>query len=92
MDDIGILRSGDPDKKIVGLDVTIYEGLVMDRLNSSNLMRKREAQNSIPSEQMTWAHHLLRSHAHSFDRKFATAHVKQVFKIGTQEINCKDIV
>ena len=30
MDDIGILRAGDPDKKIVGLDVAVYERLVMD--------------------------------------------------------------
>ena len=42
MDDISILCAGNPDKKIVGLDVTIYEGFVMDRLNSSNLMRKQK--------------------------------------------------
>jgi hypothetical protein len=45
MDDISILRTGDPDKKVVGLDIAIYEGLVMDRLNSSNLMCRREDQN-----------------------------------------------
>ncbi len=39
VDDISILRARDPDKKIVGLDVAIYEGFVMDRLNSRNLMR-----------------------------------------------------
>jgi hypothetical protein len=47
MYDISILRAGDPDKEIVGLDVAIYEGLVMDRLNSSNLMYKREPQNKV---------------------------------------------
>lgn len=99
MYDISILRAGDPDEEIVGLDVAIYEGLVMDRLNSSDLMRKREAQNKLrayqaykdrPSEDL--AHHLLRRHTHCFDRKLATAHVKQVLKIGSQEINRKDIV
>lgn len=41
MDDISILRARDPDKKIVGLDVAIYEGLVVDRLNSRNLMGEK---------------------------------------------------
>lgn len=45
MDDIGILRARDPDKEIVGLNVTIYERLVMDRLNSGNLMCKQKTQN-----------------------------------------------
>jgi hypothetical protein len=42
MDDISILGTGNPDKKIVRLDVTIYEGFVMDRLNSRNLMQKQK--------------------------------------------------
>ena len=37
-------------------------------------------------------HHLSRSHTHRFDGKFATAHVKQVFKIGPKEVNREDIV
>ena len=45
VDDISILRAGDPDKKIVGFDIAVYEGLVMDRLNSRNLMRGQETQN-----------------------------------------------
>ena len=45
MDDISIFRARNTDEKIVGLDVTVYEGLVVDRLNSSNLMRGRENQN-----------------------------------------------
>ncbi len=45
MDDISIFRARDPDKEIVGLDVAIYEGLVMDRLNSRDLMGGRETQN-----------------------------------------------
>jgi hypothetical protein len=45
MNDISILRARDPDKKIVGLDVAVYEGLVMNRLNSRNLMRGGETQN-----------------------------------------------
>jgi hypothetical protein len=45
MDDISILRGRDPDKKVVGLDVAIYEGLVMDRLNPSDLIGGRETQN-----------------------------------------------
>ena len=45
MDDISILRARDPDQKIVGLDIAIYEGLVMDRLNSSDLIGGRETQN-----------------------------------------------
>ena len=50
MDDIGILRARDPDKKIVGFDVAVYEGLVMDRLNSRNLMggRKLRKRTGIP--------------------------------------------
>jgi hypothetical protein len=39
MNDVSIFRGRDPDKEIVGLDVAIYEGLVMDRLDSRNLMR-----------------------------------------------------
>ena len=45
MDDISIFRARDPDKEIVGLDVAIYEGLVMDRLNSRDLMDEQETQN-----------------------------------------------
>jgi hypothetical protein len=45
MDDISILRTRNSDEKIVGLDVAVYEGLVMNRLNSSNLMRERKSQN-----------------------------------------------
>jgi len=45
VDDISILRARDPNKKIVGFDIAIYEGLVMDRLNSRNLMRGQETQN-----------------------------------------------
>jgi hypothetical protein len=37
-------------------------------------------------------HHLFRSHAHRFNRKLATAHVKQVFKIGPKEVNSENIV
>ena len=51
MDDISIFRAGDPDEEIVGLDVAIYEGLVMNRLNSGNLMCKREAQNNVRAYQ-----------------------------------------
>ena len=50
MDDISILGAGNPDKKIVGLDVTINEGFVMHRLNSSNLMRK-QSQNKVRAHQ-----------------------------------------
>ena len=45
MDDIGILRARDPDKEIVGLDVAVYERLVMDGLNSGNLICKQKTQN-----------------------------------------------
>jgi hypothetical protein len=45
MNDISILRARDANKKIVGLDITIYEGLVMDRLNPSDLVRGQETQN-----------------------------------------------
>ena len=51
MDDISILGAGNPDKKIVGFDVTINEGLVMDRLNSSNLMHKQKTQNKVRAHQ-----------------------------------------
>jgi hypothetical protein len=45
MNDISILGARDSDEKIVGLDVTIYERLVMNRLNSRNLMHGRKTQN-----------------------------------------------
>lgn len=48
MNDISILRARDTNEKIVGLDVAIYEGLVMDRLNSRNLMQGRETKNNGP--------------------------------------------
>jgi hypothetical protein len=53
MDDISILRTRDPYKKIVGLDVAIYEGLVMDRLNSRNLMGGQEIQNKRTGHERT---------------------------------------
>jgi len=85
MDDISILSARDPDKKIVGLDITIYEGFVMDRLNSRDLMGGRETQNvKGPIVREYWTHHLFRGHAYCFDRKLTTTHVEQVFKIGTQ--------
>ena len=59
--------------------------------SSEQITRIPSVQGStIPSEDL--AHHLLRRHTHCFDRKLATAHVKQVLKIGSQEINRKDIV
>jgi hypothetical protein len=44
MDNIGILRARDSDKEVVGLDVTVYERFVMDRLNPSNLMYEQKTQ------------------------------------------------
>lgn len=44
MDDIGILRARDSDKEVVGLDVAVYERLVMDRLNPRNLMCEQKTQ------------------------------------------------
>jgi hypothetical protein len=44
MDNIGILRARDSDKEVVGLDVTVYERLVMDRLNPRNLMYEQKTQ------------------------------------------------
>jgi hypothetical protein len=46
MDYIGVLRAGNPNKEIVGLNVTVYERLVMDRLNPSNLMGKQKTQDT----------------------------------------------
>jgi hypothetical protein len=37
-------------------------------------------------------YHLLSSHANSFDRKLSTTHVKQIFQIGSQQINNKNIM
>jgi len=44
MDNIGVLRARDSDKEVVGLDVTVYERLVVDRLNPSNLMYEQKTQ------------------------------------------------
>jgi hypothetical protein len=46
MDNVGILRARDSDKEIVGLDVTVYERLVMDRLNPGNLMCEQKTQDT----------------------------------------------
>ena len=46
MDNIGILRARDPDEEIVGLDVTVYERLVMDRLNPGNLTCEQKTQDT----------------------------------------------
>lgn len=35
---------------------------------------------------------MLRRHAYSLDGEFATAHVKEVFKIGSQKIDREDIM
>jgi hypothetical protein len=35
---------------------------------------------------------LLRRHAYSLDGEFTTAHVKEVFKIGSQKIDREDIM
>jgi hypothetical protein len=40
MNDVGILRSRHSYKEVVWLDVTINEGLVMDGLNSGNLIQR----------------------------------------------------
>jgi hypothetical protein len=41
VDGIGILRFGDTDQEVVRLDVTIDEGLVMDRLYPTDLLRHK---------------------------------------------------
>jgi hypothetical protein len=46
MNDVGILRSRHSYKEVVWLDVAINEGLVMDGLNSGNLIQERIAQNT----------------------------------------------
>jgi hypothetical protein len=55
MDDIGILRARDPDKEIVGLNVAVYERLVMDGLNSGNLICKQKTQSQNKRQKSTGA-------------------------------------
>jgi len=38
MDDVGVLGARYPDKEIVRLDIAVDEGLVVDRLDSGDLM------------------------------------------------------
>jgi len=45
MDDVGILRAGDPDKEVVGFDIAVYERLVVDRLNPGNLTLEQKFEN-----------------------------------------------
>jgi hypothetical protein len=60
---------------------------------ASEVLRKgRRYNDRIKLSEGNINHHLLCSHAHSLDGELATAHIKQVFKIGSQEIDCEDVM
>jgi hypothetical protein len=88
VDNIGALRARAADKEVIGLDVPVDEVLLVDGLNSRQLILVsiRKKRSSLQS------YHLLCYHDDCLDRELPVAVVEQILQAGAEEVNDQDVV
>lgn len=88
MDDIGGLGAGPTDEEIVGLDIAVYEVLLVDCLDAGELLPLLEHDDrKYQSARGLVPYHLFRNHNHRFDREPPVAVIEQVFQRRAEKID-----
>jgi hypothetical protein len=65
------------DEKVIRLDVTVNQVLLVDRLHTRDLRWTRQRRSTTRAGK---THHLPRSHAHRLDRELAPTHIEQILE------------
>jgi hypothetical protein len=76
VDYISRLRPRSTNEEVIGLDVTVYEVLFVDCLNSRELLTVSNHRLEINFV----TYHLLRHHHHSLSRESSVAVIKKIFE------------
>lgn len=100
---VGGLSAWLADQKVVWLDITVNEIMVVNGLNTSQLYeigqwplifswRVLRKQGWVGKRIFGDIYHVFSKHSDGFNRKLASAHIKHIFQAWTKEINDQNIV
>lgn len=85
MNDIRPFSARTANEEIVGLYIAVDEVLFVDRLHTRELLAGSVAAANISKD--VGAHHLLRSHDYGLYAEFTAAHIEQIFKTWSEEVD-----